>query len=110
MKYRGTSDNFGLKVTILFNVCIRCNIPEAAYAKALPIILKGLALDFYYATLATANLPFQDLCRAIQEHFEDASYKRATLMEWNNLSLNLVKSQNPDKTTTQSFQLLVARL
>ena len=74
------------------DICTRCNVPSVAYAKALPIILKGLALDFYYATLATTNLPFQDLCQAIKEYFKDASYKRAILIEWNNLSLKLVKS------------------
>lgn len=65
MKYGGTGDNFRLKVTILYDICIRCDVPEVAYAKALPIMLKGLALDFYYSMLSTANLSFQDLCHLI---------------------------------------------
>lgn len=110
MKYGSEGDNFGLKLVIFHDVSKRVALPPTAYSLALPVMLKGLALDFYYSTLIQANMTFELLCGAIQEHFEDANYKRATLAQWNKYDLGLMKSENPDKSTTHCFHLLLSKL
>ena len=47
-KYRGNRDSFNFKLAIFYNIYRRTNILYKAKAKAFPIMLKGLALDFYY--------------------------------------------------------------
>ena len=47
-KYRGNRDSFNFKLTIFYNIYRHANVLYKAKAKAFPIILKGLALDFYY--------------------------------------------------------------
>ena len=47
-KYGGNRDSFDFKLAIFHNIYRRTNILYKAKAKAFPIILKGLALDFYY--------------------------------------------------------------
>ena len=47
-KHGGNRDSFNFKFTIFYNICGRANILYKTKAKAFPIILKGLALDFFY--------------------------------------------------------------
>ena len=47
-KYGGNRDSFNFKLTIFHNICGRADILYKVKAKAFPIILKGLALDFFY--------------------------------------------------------------
>ena len=47
-KYRSNRDNFSFKLAIFHNIYGRADVPYKAKAKAFPIILKGLALNFYY--------------------------------------------------------------
>jgi hypothetical protein len=110
MKYGSEGDNFGLKLVVFNDFCSRVNLPQEGWHKAFPIMLKGLAWDYYYTDLIQLNYTFSQLCNTIQGHFEDANYKRGTLAEWNKLDLLLIKSQNPDKSTTHCFQLLLSKL
>ena len=47
-KYRGDGDSFNFKLTIFYNICGYADVLYKAKAKAFPIILKGLVLDFFY--------------------------------------------------------------
>ena len=47
-KYKSNRDSFNFKLTIFHNIYRRANILYKAKAKAFPIILKGLVLDFFY--------------------------------------------------------------
>jgi hypothetical protein len=91
-KYGDGQDNFNLKLIIFRDICARVELPENAYKKALPIMLKGRALEYYYTGLIQKNLEFNQLCTAIEQHFEDANHRRNTLTEWNNLDLSTLKS------------------
>ncbi len=54
-KYDGINGNFDFKLNVFFNICSRCDIPLEAYAKALPNMLSGIALNQYFV----ANLANQ---------------------------------------------------
>ena len=47
-KYRGNRDSFNFKLTIFYNIYRHVNILYKAKAKAFPIMLKGLVLNFFY--------------------------------------------------------------
>ena len=47
-KYRSNRDSFDFKFTIFYNIYRRANILYKAKAKAFPIMLKGLVLNFFY--------------------------------------------------------------
>ena len=47
-KYSGISGNFDFKLIIFYNICNRADVLLNAYLKALPLILTGLALNYYY--------------------------------------------------------------
>ena len=47
-KYRSNRDSFDFKLIIFYNICGHVNILYKAKAKAFPIILKGLVLNFFY--------------------------------------------------------------
>jgi hypothetical protein len=47
-KYKGNKDNFNFKLAIFYNIYRCADVPYKAKAKAFPIMLKGLALNFFY--------------------------------------------------------------
>jgi hypothetical protein len=47
-KYKNNRDSFDFKLAIFYNIYRCVNILYKAKAKAFPIMLKGLVLNFYY--------------------------------------------------------------
>ena len=109
-KYGSEGDNFDLKLIIFYDICNRVDLPPEAYLKAFPTMLKGSALSYFYTDLIQQQLSFQGTCNSIRNHFEDVDYKCAILTEWNRIDMAHYKAQNPDKTTSQCFQLLLNQL
>jgi hypothetical protein len=57
-KYGGDRDSFDFKLAIFYNIYGCANIPYKAKAKAFPIMLKGLALNFFYLNNTSNKLSF----------------------------------------------------
>ena len=64
-KYKNNKDSFNFKLTIFHNIYRYVNILYKAKAKAFPIILKGLVLNFFYLNNTINKLSFQDICSTI---------------------------------------------
>ena len=64
-KYKGNRDSFNFKLIIFHNIYRRADILYKAKAKAFPIMLKGLALNFFYLNNTINKLSFQDICSTI---------------------------------------------
>jgi hypothetical protein len=77
--------------------------------RALPIMLKGLALDYYYNTML-GSLSYRDACEGLRSFFEPLEYYRVNLNKWNSITLNTVLGRHPDKTIGKAVQLLVNEL
>ena len=98
-KYSGISGNFDFKLTIFYNICNRVNILPNAYLKALPFILIGLALNYYYNG-RLAILIFDEACRQLCGFFKGFKLKRRTLSKWNKVLLTEIISKNIKKSTS----------
>ena len=109
-KYRNNRDSFNFKFAIFYNICRRTNILYKAKAKAFPIMLKGLALDFFYLNNTINKSSFQDICSAIQNYFKGLKYKRGVLVYWNAISLKSIIDKNKEKSTADCLQLLLNKL
>jgi hypothetical protein len=73
LKYSSTNNSFDYKLTIFYSICNRSYVPLEAHAKALPIILIGLALNQYFnGGLATRT--FEEACRHLRGFFEGPGY------------------------------------
>ena len=57
-KYRSNRDSFNFKLTIFYNIYGRANILYKVKAKAFPIMLKGLVLNFFYLNNTINKLSF----------------------------------------------------
>jgi hypothetical protein len=104
LKYTGYNDNFDYKLAIFNNVCKRANLPDYLKATAFPAMLTGQALTHYFTNLTNANQqdpPFDQMCIAIRNHFENPEYKRSVLNQWNELSLRSVIGKNSSKSTEE---------
>ena len=64
-KYGGNRDSFDFKLAIFYNIYGHANVPYKAKAKAFLIMLKGLALDFFYLNNTINKSSFQDIYSAV---------------------------------------------
>ena len=113
-KYSGENDSFDFKLTVFHDMCARADVPPGAKLKALPTMLKGLALDYYYSNVSSSRIPvtFDGACYAIQAYFEGAEYRRSVLSRWNGITLKSVvgKTENEGKSMEECLQLLIKDL
>lgn len=68
------------------------NVPQEANSKAFPMMLKSMALNYYYATTSVAKGPitFAGACEALKINFEGAEHKRSVLANLNAIILRSV--------------------
>ena len=64
-KYGGNRDSFNFKLTIFYNIYRCADILYKVKAKAFPMILKSLVLNFFYLNNTINKLSFQDICSTI---------------------------------------------
>ena len=73
--YKGDKNSFNFKLAIFHDIYRHANVPHEAKAKAFPIILKSLALNFYYLNNTINKSFFQDICSAVQIYFKGFTKK-----------------------------------
>ncbi len=108
-KYDRTNSSFDHKLKLFENKYKRIELPEEAFMKAFPVILKGLAED-HFNNNKLSELPFNKACANIYNFFERPNYYRQNLDEWNNTTLFSISTKNPNKTIYENVQLLINKL
>ena len=96
-KYSGKDNNFNYKLTIFNDLCNRVGIPQKVKIKGFLIMLRGIALNFYYKNKATYTT-FNSIYNAICSHFEGLEYKYGVLIKWNAITLKTVIMKNESKS------------
>ncbi len=99
-KYNDENDSFSFKLTIFPDMCDRVDVSQSAKLKAFLIMLKNLALDYYYSnmfTITTTVITFDEVCFSMKNYFEDVEYRRDILFKWNYLILRSMMTSNEDK-------------
>jgi hypothetical protein len=109
-KYRSDGNSFNFKLAIFHDICRHADVPYEAKAKAFPIMLKGLALNFFYSNNTINKSSFQDICSAVQTYFKGPEYKRGVLVHWNTISLKSIIDKSKGKSTADYLQLLLNKL
>ena len=64
-KYGGNGNSFNFKLAIFYNIYGRADVLYKTKAKVFFIMLKGLALNFFYLNNTINKLSFQDICSAV---------------------------------------------
>ena len=108
-KYSGEStDSFDFKYSIFQSIAEQSCLPDdpQALAKALPLMLTGLAKDFYYKTCR--GLSLEDTIVGIKARFETEERTRYLVQQWNDLSFQrTIEKAGPEKSLTDSLDVLV---
>ncbi len=80
IKYSDENDSFSFKLIIFHDMCARVDVSHSVKLKAFFIMLKGLALNFYYSNMSiSAFVIFDEVCYSMSNYFENAEYKRSIL-------------------------------
>lgn len=84
VKYSGENDNFDFKLAIFHDLCGRSGVQPFMMDQAFPTMLRGLALEHYYANMSVnKSASFEHKCESIRQYFEGPEYKRGVLATWN---------------------------
>jgi transposase InsO family protein len=115
MKYGGEMfDVLDQKLMIFQDCAERIGILQPYFAPALPIMLKGSALQFYYDHLCGPGIPrdFYSLIDRIKRHFETEESQQMYLNAWHTTTLASIIEEpaNADKTKLQCLEILLSRL
>jgi len=111
IKYGGDGDTFDYKFNIFLDICGTAGLPRSALDSAFRVMLKGTALDHYYANKSKReNWTLEEMSSGIKEYFEGAEYRRTLLTRWNILSFESVRAKNHDKDMTDLLRIFVQML
>jgi septin family protein len=101
----------------MFNdMCKQIDVLFETKLKAFLIMLKELALKYYYENIISKNknhsITFDDICVSMMNYFKDVEYKKNILNKWNNLTLKSIMSRikNEEKSMNEYLQLLIKKL
>lgn len=103
-------DKFERKVKIFNERCTQSGLDEADKPKAVSIMLKERALQYYFDHFQGKSLSFDGLCGAIRKRFLTEEHTRGLLREWDIITPETIMSENSGKKATECLDLLVARL
>ena len=80
-KYNDENDSWNFKLIIFHDMCVKAEVSETAKLITFSIMLKNLALNYYYSNVSTQKLAlnFVQTCVLISVYFEGAEYKRKML-------------------------------
>lgn len=110
MQYSGSEDSLTLKLKIFTDICEGSELPKEQYHKALPAMLKGAALDYYYDEIQGKTSNYQSIVAYLKQNFETAERTNSYQSEWNRLTLSTVMKKNPEKNMAESFEILLSEL
>jgi hypothetical protein len=75
---------------------------------AIPILLTGRALDYFYnrLSLVRQNMTFKKIVTSIEGHFKIPEVRQTYLNEWNNIRFYGIINDNPDRSRSDCFELI----
>lgn len=113
-KYSGEDDSFDFKLSTFHDIYSKADVPAEAKIKTFPTMLKGLALDYYYAKIIVNGRPsnLELICAGIRSYFEKAEHRRSVLSKWNATTLKSVmkKPENEGRSMEECLQLMIKDL
>ena len=77
-KYDGVNGSFDLKLAIFLDICQRVDLPASCLLRALPTMLKGLALDHFYNN-QLSGLTYEEACNSTRNFLKAQDTNVATL-------------------------------
>ncbi|KAJ5576299.1 hypothetical protein N7535_003225 [Penicillium sp. DV-2018c] len=113
MRYSGKMyDVLEFKLLIFGDCALSIGIPQPHFAAALPIMLTGPALSYYYAHLCDVGIPrdFYTLVSRIRCHFETEDRHQLYASAWRNTTFYSVISENPGKSRIECLEILLDKI
>jgi hypothetical protein len=112
-KYSGTKYEYmHKKLTVFKNDCTLLSITNGNMVTAIPILLTGRALDYFYnrLNLMRHNMTFEEIVHNIENHFKTPEVRQAHLNKWNSIRFHSIINDNPDKSRSDCFELMIDKL
>ncbi|KAF1360357.1 hypothetical protein EJ07DRAFT_165511 [Lizonia empirigonia] len=106
-------DMLSHKLVIFRELCAKVGIqPDQTdrYKLAISTMLTGKASAYYYQSIASLDLRYEDIIAKLGAYFHTTENYQLFLNEWRTIMLKDVIASNPDKTIAQCLNLLIDKL
>ncbi|RKF95973.1 integrase and RNaseH domain-containing protein, partial [Golovinomyces cichoracearum] len=100
-------DILSTKLLIFYDFCGKVGLKEEQYHNTLSSMLKDRANQFYYDQIANKGYNFNTMVDLTRSHFETEANKQEYLTLWRTTTLQKIKSENPEKKTSECFQTMI---
>ena len=107
-KYNGLNGALDHKIRVFKRHCKAQRLPVSEYLEAMGLTLKGPALDYYHEHEEITTV--DGMVTALRQRFEGANFLDAQITRWDNVLLQKVRQEHPDKTASACIDLLVFQL
>ncbi|KAI1000166.1 hypothetical protein K3495_g8031 [Podosphaera aphanis] len=91
------------------DLAAKAEIPRTALSIAFSVMIKGMALEFFYSSCQRFDLTINQLIQKFQDHFGE-EHRRNILREWNKISLRSMLQKYPGKEKGLTFNEMVQNL
>lgn len=95
------------KLLILFDFCGKIGLKEDQYLNAFSSMLKDRANQFCNDHMANKLYNITKIVESTRFHFEAEANKQEYLTLWITTALHKMKIENPDKKTSECFQIMI---
>ncbi|EKD14468.1 hypothetical protein MBM_07189 [Drepanopeziza brunnea f. sp. 'multigermtubi' MB_m1] len=111
LKYSRPDDDFNTQLRIFADQASRYGLTSDDYLAAFSIMLTKEAITFYYNHVIKARLPtFKANAIAVKDYFETDHRRQAKYDRWEQISLELVRKENPGTSLSECFEKLAKEL
>ncbi|KAE8549770.1 hypothetical protein EYB25_008294 [Talaromyces marneffei] len=111
IKYGGSEDTFDMCYRIFIELCGSTGVHTAeAMRRALWIMLKGDALQFYFDNIEKWTQLRIDPVIAVKNNYENEEHLRHVQEQWDTMTLPYIVSKNPEKSISECLELMLQDL
>lgn len=110
--YNKRNNSFTFKMAILHDIYSKIDVLSKAKIKAFSIMVKNLALDYYYSNINinAITINFDQVYNSIKNYFNGAKYKQSIFSKQNGLTLKSVISKRKGKLIEKCLEKLINKL
>lgn len=112
MLYSGGNDSLDLKLHIFYELYKKAGVPpiQKGWSEAFSTTLNADAREFYYDNISGRGFSFETMINMTRQHFETVERHQQLLSSWYSISLPSLNRENPEKYTTECFELMLNQL
>lgn len=109
-RYSGIDDSFDLCLGIFYDTCRKSGVTKPFFKDAFSTMLKGSAREYYPMNLMEQDYSLDQMIHMLKSQFVTIERQQQMLLKWKTITLRKTIEQNPTRSCTECFEIIVKEL